>query len=395
MCPNGVEWKTLGEVCEIRGRIGFRGYTREDQVNEGEGVISLSPGNIDNNKLNCKDCTYITWFKYEESPEIKTFNGDIIFCKTASVGKVAIVENLPYEATINPQLVVLKNIKCNTRFLFYVLCSNDLQMKVKALAGVGSVPNIGQAKLASLSLPVPPLAIQTRIVEILDHFTNLTANLTAELNLRRKQFEHYREKLLSLDGEEGVEWKTLGEVCDRVSKMKWNNVSQNDEFVYVDLTSVDIKSHSISVDNIITQNDAPSRAQQIIKTDDILFATTRPTQMRYCIVPVHLNNQICSTGYCVIRPNKRLVLPRWILHLVSTNDFFLFVNEYQQGAGYPSIRDKVLMTFQIPVPPLATQQSIVSILDKFTALIENIETELSLRQKQYEYYREELLRFGS
>ncbi len=395
LCPNGVEWKTLGEVCEIKGRIGFRGYTRADQVEKGEGVISLSPANIIDGRLNYDDCTYITYFKYDESPEIKTYNGDIIFCKTASVGKIGLVENLPCEATINPQLVVLKEIKSNSRFLFYLLSANKFQSKVKALAGIGSVPNIGQAKLESIQIPLPPLAIQSRIVEILDHFTNLTANLTAELALRRKQFEHFREKLLALDGVEGVEMKKLGEVCEKVSKIKWGNIPQEDEFVYVDLTSVDIKSHSISTDYIITAENAPSRAQQIIKSDDILFATTRPTQMRYCIIPDNLNQQICSTGYCVIRANKNRALPRWILYLVSANEFSIFVNEHQQGAGYPSISDRVLFTFEIPLPPLAVQQSIVAKLDKFTALIQNIENELALRQKQYEYYREKLLSFPS
>ena len=118
----GVEMKTLGEVCEIKGRIGFRGYTREDQVEEGEGVISLSPGNIENGQMVYKGCTYITWEKYEESPEIKTYDGDILFCKTGStVGKVAMVKELPCEATINPQLVVLKNITIDSKFLNYIM----------------------------------------------------------------------------------------------------------------------------------------------------------------------------------------------------------------------------------------------------------------------------------
>lgn len=194
----GVEWKKLGEVCLIKGRIGFRGYTRSDQVTKGEGVISLSPGNINNFRLNYDDCTYITYFKYNESPEIKTYNGDIIFCKTGStVGKVAVVVNLPCEATINPQLVVLKEIKCYPRFLFYLLSANEFQSKVKALAGIGSVPNIGQAKLETIPIPLPPLAVQQSIVESLDKFTALIENIENELALRQKQYEYYREQLLT------------------------------------------------------------------------------------------------------------------------------------------------------------------------------------------------------
>ena len=197
-----VKWMKLGEICEIRGRIGFRGYTRNDQVSKGEGVLSLSPANIVNETMIYTTNTYITWEKYEESPEIKTYEGDIIFCKTGStVGKVALVEKLPCEATINPQLVVLKNIKVNTRFLKHILASYDTQVKVKSLAGVGSVPNISQAKLASLLIPIPPLEEQKRIVSILDRFealtTDLQSGLPAEIEARRKQYEYYREKLLT------------------------------------------------------------------------------------------------------------------------------------------------------------------------------------------------------
>ena len=196
----GVEWKTLGKICEIRGRIGFRGYTREDQVEEGEGVLSLSPGNIVNGKMDYNNSTYITWEKYEESPEIKIYDGDIVFCKTGStVGKISIVNQLPYKATINPQLVVLKEIKINSRFLAYTLATYRIQSLVKALAGVGSVPNISQAKLSELKIYIPPKQTQQEIVEKLDAFENLIQSLEREIKLRKQQYEYYREKLLTFE----------------------------------------------------------------------------------------------------------------------------------------------------------------------------------------------------
>ena len=196
----GVEMKTLGEVCEIRGRIGFRGYTRDDQVEKGEGVISLSPGNIDNGQMVYNGCTYITWEKYEESPEIKTFNGDILFCKTGStVGKVAMVKELPCEATINPQLVVLKNITIDPKYLNYILGTYKIQTIVKRLAGIGSVPNISQEKLGNITIPVPSLQEQQRIVSILDTFEASISNLESQLKQREKQYEYYRNKLLTFE----------------------------------------------------------------------------------------------------------------------------------------------------------------------------------------------------
>ena len=200
-CPDGVEYKKLGEVCDIKGRIGFRGYTRQDLVEEADGAITLSPSNIINQELNYEDCSYISWAKYEESPEIKVAVGDVIFTKTASVGKTALVKYLPKEATINPQLVVLKNIQCNPAFLAYVLKTYRFQQEVAKLQGVGSVPNISQTSLSGITIPIPPLAEQQRIVDILDRFstltTDITAGLPAEIEARRKQYEYYRDQLLT------------------------------------------------------------------------------------------------------------------------------------------------------------------------------------------------------
>ena len=196
----GVEMKTLGEICEIKGRIGFRGYTREDQVAEGEGVISLSPGNIEEGKMKYNGCTYISWEKYYESPEIMAFNNDIIFCKTGStVGKVAMIEKLPCEATINPQLVLLKNVAIDSKFLKYTLGTFRLQSIVKRLAGVGSVPNISQEKLNNLDILLPSLSEQHRIVSILDTFESSITNLESQLSQREKQYEYYRNKLLTFE----------------------------------------------------------------------------------------------------------------------------------------------------------------------------------------------------
>ena len=136
------EWvyKKLGEVCEIRGRIGFRGYTKSDLVsNPKDGAITLSPSNIINGEMNFDKCTYISWAKYDESPEIKIRNGDILLVKTASVGKTAIVRTLPHKATINPQFVVFKNIKIDNYFLSYFLKSQIAQKTVPFFPGFTAI----------------------------------------------------------------------------------------------------------------------------------------------------------------------------------------------------------------------------------------------------------------
>ena len=112
--PEDWEIVNLGSIAKINGRIGFRGYTVADLVPKGFGAITLSPSNIIDNQIDYTDCTYISWYKYDESPEIKVNNGDILLVKTGSTfGKSALVNNLPEKATINPQFVLLNNIKCN------------------------------------------------------------------------------------------------------------------------------------------------------------------------------------------------------------------------------------------------------------------------------------------
>ncbi len=198
-CPNGVPYKQLGQICEIKGRIGFRGYTRKDIVPNNEGAISLSPSNIVNEVIDYNNSTYISWDKYYESPEIMIEEGDVVFTKTASVGKCALIKNLPCKATINPQLVVLKNIQVNPSYLNYILQDTRFQSEVKKFTGIGSVPNISQSALSEISIPVPPIEVQEEIVKILDRFADYAAELQAELQARKEQYEYYRNLLLTFN----------------------------------------------------------------------------------------------------------------------------------------------------------------------------------------------------
>ena len=163
--PNGWEWVNLGTVCDVFGRIGFRGYTKGDFVSKGEGAISLSPSNIVNNSMNYDNCSYITWRKYEESPEIMIYNGDILLVKTgSSYGKSTIVQNLPEKATINPQFVVLKNSRIITSYLCYFLQSSYCISMYEKFVGGTAIPTFSQANLKAMYVPVPPIQEQTRIV---------------------------------------------------------------------------------------------------------------------------------------------------------------------------------------------------------------------------------------
>ena len=194
------EWveKPIRALCKLYGRIGFRGYTKADLVNKGEGAITFSPSDIEEQKITYSNCDYISWNKYFESPEIQVFNGDIIFCKTASIGKCAIVKNLPECATINPQFVVLKDFKCNNEWLYYQLIDRRFQFLVNGITGGSTIPTMSQEKLYEQVLLCPPtIQEQQAIATILSDMDKEIADLEAQRDKYRLLKSGMMQKLLT------------------------------------------------------------------------------------------------------------------------------------------------------------------------------------------------------
>ena len=180
--PATWKWIRLDSVAEIYGRIGFRGYTRSDIVKQGEGAISLSPSNITiDGKCVYDKCTYITWEKYEESPEIIVAEEDLIIVKTgSSYGKCGVVKELPEKATINPQLALLKYILCDRYYLHTVLNSTMARKQYEDFVVGAATPTFSQEDLANFILPLPPLAEQKRIVGRLTEVLTVCDELKAD-----------------------------------------------------------------------------------------------------------------------------------------------------------------------------------------------------------------------
>ncbi|WP_297569772.1 restriction endonuclease subunit S [uncultured Anaerovibrio sp.] len=168
--PRTWKWVRLGDVAEIFGRIGFRGYNRKDIVEKGKGAITISPSNIINyGKTVFDKCTYLSWEKYDESPEIMIEEDDVIIVKTgSSYGKCGIVKDLPEKATINPQLAVFKYILCDKCYLNYVLNSSMAKKQYDEFVVGAAIPTFSQEKLGNLCFPLPPLSEQKRIVAKID-----------------------------------------------------------------------------------------------------------------------------------------------------------------------------------------------------------------------------------
>ena len=165
----------------------------------------------------------------------------------------------------------------------------------------------------------------------------------------------------------GWQTKTLGEVLEKTETVNPLQ-SPNAEFDYIDVSSVSNTTFEIEQTQRLKGKDAPSRARKLVRTNDIIFATIRPTLQRIAVVPEHLDKQVCSTGYFVLRP-KQGIDHRFVFYSLFTENFIEQMESLQKGASYPAVTDGDVRAQEIPVPPLAEQQRIVGLLDEaFEAL---------------------------
>lgn len=207
MKDSGIEW--IGEIpkhwklgkiknlAQIFGRIGYRGYTQNDIVNEGEGAVSLSPSNMCNGQIIYNSNTFISWEKYNESPEIKVEIGDILMVKTgSSYGKVSIVKELEYKSTINPQLIILKTKISGYKYIFYWMNSKCFNYQVEMAVTGGTIPTMSQEKIKNFLIVMPSIKEQEQIISYLN---NKTKEIDEAIESKQKQLEtleKYKKSLI-------------------------------------------------------------------------------------------------------------------------------------------------------------------------------------------------------
>ena len=230
----------LGDICKIFGRIGFRGYTTEDLVlSPSNGAISLSPSNIVDGIMDLSKCTYISWEKYEESPEIKIAPNDIVIVKTGnSYGRTAIIRNVEHPMTLNPQFVVLKDIQINPVYLAYFLKTDEFQKQIYGIVGGSAIPTLSQENLANLIIRVPNDNIPNTIADILDSLDGkieLNKQINDNLEAMAKQLYDYWFVQFDFPNEEGKPYKSNGGAMVWNEKLKreipeeWNVANVFDE----------------------------------------------------------------------------------------------------------------------------------------------------------------------
>ena len=392
-----VEWKMLGEVIHslktgLNPRQNFSLNTLDAQG------YYVTVREIQNGKVVFLDKT-----DRVNDRALKIINGrsnleagDILFSGTGTVGRIAAIEENPINWNIKEGVYTIKPIKekIAPRFLSYLLQSSKIVKDYSKKIVGNPVISLPMGDLKKLLIPIPcpgnpekSLAIQAEIVRILDKFTGLTAELTAELTMRKKQYNHYREQLLRFEKDE-IEWKTLGEVAEySKSRVSFDKLDKN---------------NYVGVDNLL-QNRAGKMQSNYVPTSgnltefregDILIGNIRPYLKKIW--------QADSTGgtngdVLVIRSCHKSILPRYLYQILADDNFFEYNMQHAKGAKMPRGNKDAIMKYRVPIPSFDEQTRIVTILDKFDTLTnsisEGLPREIELRQKQYEHYRDLLFSF--
>ncbi|AAX87274.1 TPA: restriction endonuclease subunit S [Haemophilus influenzae] len=285
--------------------------------------------------------------------------------------------------------------KLNNRFLYHYLTNMNF---IPFLAGKERA-KLTKAKLQQIPIPIPPLSVQTEIVKILDALTALTSELTSELILRQKQYEYYREKLLSEEelGKVGFEWKTIDEISKKISSGGTPTTSNNgyyDNGTIPWLRTQEVDFKEIWDTNIkITEDALNNSSAKWIPANCVIVAMYGATVGKTAINKIPLTtNQACAN----IEINDKLACYRYIFHYLTSK--YEYIKSLGSGSQ-TNINAQIIKKLKVPVPPIEEQYRIVSILDKFETLTNSITEGLPLAieqsQKRYEYYRELLLNFPS
>lgn len=264
--------------------------------------------------------------------------------------------------------------KLSNKFLYYYIMS---QGKVIDTFYRGSgIKHPDMAKVLDLVIPLPPIEVQREIVKILDNFTLLTAELTAELTARRKQYEYYRDKLLSFDvhggGTDEVEWRTLEKLCYNISSGK--NKEKETYGAYPVYGST----------GIIAYCNKP-----VYNSKKILLARVGANAG---YVQIADGEYDVSDNTLIVSPTDTINYKYLYYQLKKMN-----LRQFAKGGGQPLITAGQIKKICIPVPSKTVQEKIVSVLDNFDAICSDLSiglpAEIEARQKQYEYYRDKLLSF--
>ena len=361
LCPDGVEYRPLGEIADI----GTGKSDKKDAQESGQYPFYVRSKTI------LRSSKYL----YDETA--------IVIPGEGGVGEIFHFVSGKYDLHQRAYRVSFTVDEMNPKFGYYYI-SSFFKEYINRHAVEATVKSIRKPMLVKFEVPVPPLEIQEAIVEILDKFTNLEAELEAELEARTLQYEYYRDSLFeALD-------------CPRVPLGSFTQYSKDRKR---DDSTVSVY---VGVENLKSdfQGCAPTESTNpgvVFQKGDILLGNIRPYLKKMWRAD---SDGVASPDVLVIRIRDEFsekISSRYLYHLLASNEFVGYNVAHSRGGKMPRGNKAKILEFEAPIPSLEEQQRIVDILDRFdaltTSLSEGLPAELAARRSQYEYYRDQLLSF--
>ena len=392
LCPDGVEFVKLGEVMDISRGASPRPiykYITEDK----DGVNWIKIGDVENN------AKYITSTKEKITKEgaLKSrflHKGDFILSNSMSFGRPYI---LAIDGCIHDGWISMSNFQnvVIPDFLYHILKSFNIQQYWRQRASSGTVSNLNADIVRNTEIPLPPLEIQAEIVRILDKFTKLEAELEAELDCRKRQYEFYRDQLLSFDKltpseRNNIVWKKLSEVAFYAKTRISSKTLTRDS---------DVGVENLLKDKLGRMECTKTPTGMVIEymPNDILIGNIRPYLRK--IWKANCTGGTNGDVLCIRikKETKDCISTDYLYHVLASELFFNYDIKCSKGAKMPRGDKELIMKYEVPIPPIEEQNRIVAILDRFDALTTSLQhglpAEITARRQQYEYYRDKLLDF--
>lgn len=346
-----VDWKKLGDICEILD-------SQRKPVSKGDRQAGIYPYYGANGIQD-----YVDDFIFDGTFLLLGEDGSVI-----NEDKSPILHWTMGKIWVNNHAHILKeNCTASLRYLYYILQCTDVSDIVR-----GMPPKINQANMRNILLPIPSRSEQNRIVGILDTFTSSIENLKQQIALRRKQYEYYRDQLLDLEGKEGVEVKKLGDVCKLERGVRVVKKDLQEEGL------IPVYQNSLTPLGYYEKSNYPENTPFVI-------CAGAAGEIGYSNIPFWAADD-CTCVSC-----SSSIIGKYVYYYLLVKQHSL--KSQVRKASVPRLSKDVVGKLVIPIPSLSEQQRIVDILDKFEASIQNLEAQLSQREKQYEYYRNKLLTF--
>lgn len=376
LCPDGVEYKALEEIAMYR-RGSFPQPYGNSEWYGGEGEMPfIQVADMKDDEFNLVDVTKQTISVKAQPKSVFVPKGTVLVSLQGTIGRVAITQ---YDSYVDRTIGIFTNFLCdiNTKYFAYQLATKFNYEKQYARGS--TLKTITKEEFSKFTIPLPPLPIQEEIVRILDNMTSLTAELTAELKARQKQYEYYRDSLLSFEEgnvHEGVRWMKLGEVLKisrgiRVVKAELSN------------TGYPVYQNSLAPLGYFDRYNCDANKTFVISAGaagEVGFCNTAFWAADDCY---YFNCAECGMS------------ERYLYFVLLSQQHNLL--KMVRKASIPRLGRIAIENLIIPVPSLEEQQRIVDILDRFDKLCndisEGLPAEIEARKKQYEYYRDKLLTF--